>query len=342
MQQGDSVNELVSGKTLSARKPAFSPLSLIPRSVESLQVMGLVMVIVIISIGMQINFPTFLTPINLEITTVNFITEAIIALGMTIVIITGGIDLSVAGVLPFTAIIVGKLLNADVPIPLAVVITLGASAVIGWLNAFMINTFRVHPFIATLAMLLTLRGFNLVITDGATVSGFPREFSWLGQGRIADVPVTLILFAILALLIGFALKNHTFFQQAYFIGGNRSAARMSGINVERYLVYVYILSALMAGLAGVVTASTFSAASSGYGQNMELRVITSVVIGGASLSGGVGSVLGTTLGVLFLAIIYNAFAMTGISTYWQDVVIGGMLLAAVFLSEYLKKRRAQL
>ena len=310
------------------------------RSVESMQILGLTLVIVLISVLMQMNYPYFLTPLNIEILTVNFITEAIIALGMTIVIVTGGIDLSVAAVLPFTAIVVGKLMIGGVPVPLAIVITLGLAAGVGILNATMFLRFRVHPFIATLATLLTLRGFNLVMTDGgSTVSGFPNDFKAIGQGRTLDIPTPLLIFAVLAVIIGWSLKNQKYLRQAYFIGGNPRAARMSGINVNRFLTMTYMLCAFLAGLAGIVTASQFGAASNSYGQNMELRVITSVVIGGASLFGGTGSILGTTLGVLFLAIIYNAFAMTGVSTYWQDVVIGVMLLVAVFLSESLKKQR---
>jgi ribose transport system permease protein len=314
------------------------------RSVENMQIAGLALVIITISLVMQANFPRFLHPLNLEIMAVNFLPEAIIALGMTIVIITGGIDLSVAGIYPFSAIIVGKLLVAGVPIPLAIVLTLCAAAGVGWINAFMTNTFKVHPFIATLATLLTLRGVNIVITEGATVSGFPDAFKAIGRarlvvGNVVDIPVLLLIFAALAVVIGYALRNHQFFQQAYFIGGNKRSARMSGIKVERYLYFVFMLNATLAGVAGILAASQFGAASNSYGQNLELRVITAVVIGGASLSGGIGSILATTLGVTFLAIIYNAFAMTGISTYWQDVVIGVMLLTAVFLSEFLKRRR---
>ncbi|MCC7450891.1 MAG: ABC transporter permease [Anaerolineae bacterium] len=313
-------------------------------SVETLQILGLIAVILAISFGMQANFPRFLHPLNLEIMTVNFVPEAIIALGMTIVIITGGIDLSVAGVYPFAAIVVSKLLVGGVPIPLAIVLTIVIAAGVGAINAFMTNTFKVHPFIATLATLLTLRGVNLVITDGATVSGLPAAFKAIGKARLiigdaVNIPLPLLVAAVLAVMVGYLLANNRFFQQAYFIGGNKRSARMSGIKVERYLYFVFMFSAALAGVAGVLAASQLGAASNSYGQNMELRVITAVVIGGASLSGGVGTILGTTLGVLFLAIVYNAFAMTGISTYWQDVVIGVMLLIAVFLSEFLKRRR---
>ena len=333
---GKPVLSAASGRSASRLKAFFS--------VETLQLLGLIAVILAISFGMQANFPRFLNPLNLEIMTVNFVPEAIIALGMTIVIITGGIDLSVAGVYPFAAIVVSKLLVAGVPIPLAIVLTIIIAAGVGAINAFMTNTFKVHPFIATLATLLTLRGVNLVITDGATVSGLPAAFKAIGKARLiigdaVNIPLPLLVAAVLAIIVGYLLANNRFFQQAYFIGGNKRSARMSGIKVERYLYFVFMFSAALAGVAGILAAAQLGAASNSYGQNMELRVITAVVIGGASLSGGVGTILGTTLGVLFLAIVYNAFAMTGISTYWQDVVIGVMLLIAVFLSEFLKRRR---
>ena len=186
---------------------------------------------------------------------------------------------------------------------------------------------------------MTLRGVNLVITDGKTLYGFPESFNEIGQGRTWDIPNPILIFVVLAITIGFLLMNHQYFRQAYFIGGNRRSAKMSGIRVERFLIFVYMLSATLAGIAGIATAASYGAATNSYGQNMELRVITAVVIGGASLSGGTGSVLGTTLGVLFMAMVYNLFFFSDVSTYWQDVVIGAMLLGAVFVSEFLKRRR---
>lgn len=313
-------------------------------SIENLQIGGLAIVIAIFAVIMQSNFPVFLSPQNVSVMFVNFLPEAIIALGMTVVIITAGIDLSVAGVYPFAAIIVGQLLLMGLPIPVAIILTLIAAALIGAINAFMSNTFRVHPFIATLAVLLILRGVNIIITGGSPVSGFPEAFEIIGQGGIDMGSFTLrysiFIWLILAIVIGYSLSNHRFWRLSYFIGGNRRSARMSGVNVERYLYFVYMLSATLAGIAGIIVASQFNAASNSYGQNLELRVITAVVIGGADLNGGMGSVLGSMLGVLFIAMIYNAFSMSGISTYWQDVVVGAMLLASIFLGEILKRWRA--
>jgi ribose transport system permease protein len=161
----------------------------------------------------------------------------------------------------------------------------------------------------------------------------------MGQGEVSGIRMSLIIFVVLALVIGYFLKNHRYLQQAYFIGGNRRSARMSGIKVERFVIFAFALNAMLAGVAGIIICSQYGAASVSYGQNAELRTIAATAIGGASLSGGTGSIFGTVLGVIFLAMIYNAFNMTGVNTYWQDVAIGTMLLGAVFLGEYLKRRR---
>ncbi len=304
-----------------------------------MQQLALIVVCIALAIGMQLNYPRFLSGANVEVMLINFVSEGIMALGMTIVMITGGIDISVAAVLQFSAIIVAMLLKAGLPLPVAIGLTLAVAALVGVINAAVTNLFKVHPFIVTLATLLTLRGVDLVITKGATISGLPKAFKFIGQGEVSGLRVSLIIFVALALIVGYFLKNHRYLQQAYFIGGNRRSARMSGIKVERFLVFTFALNAMLAGVAGIIICSQYGAASVSYGQNAELRTIAATAIGGASLSGGTGSIFGTVLGVIFLAMIYNAFNMTGVNTYWQDVAIGSMLLAAVFLGEYLKRRR---
>jgi ribose transport system permease protein len=300
---------------------------------------GVLISAIILFIAMSIFFPMFLTIDNLKVMGMGFVQEAIMALGMTIVIISYGIDLSVAAILPFSAIIVGLLLKAQVAIPMAMIITLAIVAGIGYGNATMINKLKVHPMIATLAMMTILKGVNLVITQGGTISGFPDAFFFLGQGEVLGIPFPLIVFAALAVVIGYLLKHHRYFQQVYFIGGNPRAARLSGINNEAFIGVIYMLNAVLAGLAGIITASQFSAATVAFGQNAELRVFTAVFVGGASTLGGKGSVMGTFFGILFLAIISNAFVLAGAPAYWQDIVNGGMLLIAVFLDGYFQVKR---
>jgi len=300
--------------------------------------LGLAGTLVGLFAAMAVLYPRFADLANIEVLAMNFVLEAFMALGMTAVIISGGIDLSVSAVLPFAAIAVGLLLRAGVPVPIAIGVTLLASAGVGVLNATMRNILRVHPFIVTLATMLSLKGINLVITGGAPITGFPEGFAYLGRGRLLGLPFALVLFAVLAVAIGCFLAHHRHGQQVYLIGGNVRAAGLSGVRVERVLMVVYMLCSALAGLAGIVAASQYVSASTGFGQNSELRVITAVAIGGASLNGGTGSVGGSVLGVLFLAIVYNAFAMSGVSTYWQDVVGGVMVLGAVLLAQAAARR----
>ncbi|MGE5357996.1 MAG: ABC transporter permease [Bacteroidales bacterium] len=301
---------------------------------------GLTGSIALLVLAMALVYPEFADPANAEVLVMNFILEGFMALGMTAVIVTGGIDLSVSAVVPFTAIITGLLLRAGSSIPVAIAAGLAAAAAVGAVNAGMRTAFRIHPFIATLATMLSLKGLNLVITRGAPLAGFPDAFAFFGRGRVLGVPFAIVLFAVLAVLASVFLGRHRWGQQLYLIGGNVRAARLSGVNVERVLLLVYVLSSTLAGVAGVIAASRYISASTGFGQNSELRVITAVAIGGASLNGGTGSIGGSILGVLFLALVYHAFAMTGVSTYWQDVVSGVMVLGAVLLAQLAGKRRS--
>lgn len=297
---------------------------------------GLAASVLLLTVVMTIAYPYFLTPFNIEITAMGFIQEALMALGMTLVIISGGIDLSVSAILPFTAIIVGLLLKTNLGVSLSIALALVVAIMFGLINALMINKLRVFPFIATLATSTIIKGISLVITEGATISGFPEVFYVIGQGKLLGVPIPVLIFVFLAIVFAWLLRNHSYFQQIYFVGGNVKAAQLSGINVSRLRYVIYGISAFLAGLAGIITASQYVSANTGFGLNSELRVITSVIIGGASLSGGKGSIGGTIWGVMFLAIIANAFVQSGAPTYWQDVVYGGMLLAAVLLEEYIR------
>ena len=284
--------------------------------------------------------PVFLTAGNINKMFQEAAQIGIVAIGFTLVMITAGIDMSVGGIIAMTAMLsINFIAHTKLPVILFVPITLFVGALTGLVNGFFIARFKLPAFIVTLATLLTLRGIDLVITGGTSISGLPEAFTVIGQDRIFGLRISLLLFVVLAVVIGYALKNHRYLQQAYFIGGNRRAARMSGVKVERFIVFAFVLNAVLAGIAGIVVCSQYGAASVSYGQNAELRVIAATAIGGTSFSGGSGTITGTVLGVIFLAMIYNAFNMSGINTYWQDVAIGVMLLAAVFLGEYLKRRR---
>ncbi len=304
-----------------------------------IQYVGLIAANVVIIAVMASMYKEFLSPFNIEVTLMSFLPEAIMALGMTLVIITGGIDLSISAVLPAAAIAVGMGMNNGLPWGIAVCIALVAALGIGLVNAALINTLRVHPFIVTMAMMLTLKGFNLAITDGRTLAGFPDSFQEMGQGYLWDIPIPMWIFAVLAVLAALFLKYNRYVRQVYFMGGNERAARLSGIKIEKMRYFVYGLSAVLAGIAGVIVAAQYGSANNSFGLNSEMKVITSVAVGGASLSGGSGGIASTLLGVVFLAVVNGAFVMTGISTYWQDIVNGGMLLTAVLVGEFIFNRK---
>lgn len=291
--------------------------------------------------GMAATHRDFASLDNAEVVAMGFVLEAFMALGMTLVIVTGGIDLSVGAVLPFSAILSAALLRAGAPVPVAILAALAVAAGVGLLNAGLTLGLRVHPFIVTLGTMLSLKGLNLVLTGGGPLAGLPSGFTWIGQGRALGVPVPLLLFATLAAMLAVLMRSHRFWQQTYLIGGNPRAARTSGVRVGLVLAVVYVVSATLAGVAGVIAAASLGSASAGFGQNAELRVITAVVIGGASLNGGTGSIGGSLLGLSFLALLYNAFAMTGLSTYWQDVATGLLVLGSALATELVTRRRAR-
>jgi ribose transport system permease protein len=308
----------------------------------ALQYVGLIGVTLLTLFGFQAAFGNVLTGANLEVLAMNMVFEGIMALGMTFVIIMGGIDLSVASVFAFSEILVAKLMvQGGFAIAPAILATIIAAAAIGALNGVLIVLFRVHPLIITMGTLLTLRGVNLAITDGHSVSGFSDAFLFLGQGKVMGINVPIIFFAIAAVVLGILLGHQRFFRQLYFIGGGERAARLSGVNVSQVKIIIYMLSAFLAGCAGVMAAAKYGAAHWAHGNLAELKAIAAVAIGGANINGGSGTIGGTVLGDIFLAVVHNAFVTSAVNTFWYDVVSGMMLLIAVLLSRFIALRNAR-
>jgi ribose transport system permease protein len=253
------------------------------------------------------------------------------------VIITGGSDISVSGILPFCAIMFAYMMRWGIPIGVALVLGILLGGCIGLINNLLRRILRIHPMIVTMAMQLTLRGLNLAITGGSVVSDLPEGFAVLAGFRPLGISLAIWLYIILAIFFLVFSKKNAFFLKIFFVGGNEEASRLSGIRTENILRFVYVVNGLLAGLAGVLSTIVYSSASYSYGQGVELKVITAVAIGGTSMThGGEGSIVGTMLGTLFMALIYNAFIQSGISTYYQDVFTGTMLIVAVLASELLR------
>ena len=304
----------------------------------NLQIWVVLALTVIIFVGMSIAIPYYASWINIKIMISNYVLEGIMALGMTLVIISGGIDLSIAGLMPFCAIIFAFMMKGGAAWPVAMLVVLASAACIGFINDFLIQSLKVAPFVITLAMQLILKGTNVIITSGDVVSGFPKAFSRVMFKEFFGLSIPMIVFIVLALFYLVMLKKHRYFRNVYFVGGNPSAAELSGINTHRFFRFIYMQSSILAGIAGIMACFVFGSANASYGLNIETRVITCVAIGGTSMiHGGIGSIGGTLLGVVFISLINGSFIMSGVSTYYQDVVTGVLLVFAVVFSERLKE-----
>ena len=290
--------------------------------------------------ALSILSPYFLTLQNLSSVCRQTAVITIIALGMTIIMISGGIDLSVGSVMAFAGICGTQLLESRHSLVAGVAGAMLAGAAWGLLNSALITLLKVSPFIATLGTMGAARGVTLVITNGMPVVNLPASFGRLGDGNIFRiVPVPLAILVALALLTGFILKYTRMGRYAYAIGSNVEAARYAGVPIRRYLIAIYIFGGALTGLAGMIEASRLVTGQPTAGYGYELSVIAAVVIGGASLSGGEGTVAGTIAGAFLMGLISNGSNLLGVSPFWQQVVIGSVIVLAVAVDELRKRRR---
>lgn len=275
----------------------------------------------------------FLTIDNWRVIAVNISTDALMVVGMTLVIIAGGFDLSIGSTVALGGIVACKLMVGGVPILLAVVAGLLAGALVGAVNGFIITKVGVNPLITTLGTMIIVRGLCLVAVQANPVTGLPPSFAKLGEAvRLTanfDLPYSVLLMVMTVLVADLLLRHSRFLRQVYYVGGNEEAARFSGINVDRVRTFTYILTGLLAALAGIVNASRLISASANAGERAELRVISAVVIGGASLAGGTGTILGAFLGLLLVGVIENGMEILRVNIYMKNVVMGTILILAV-------------
>ncbi|MBE3131562.1 MAG: ABC transporter permease [Acidobacteria bacterium] len=291
-----------------------------------------------VCIAMTFASPYFLSSGNILALLLGLSVEAIIAVAMTNLMVAGGFDMSVGSIVAFTGASTATLMAAGLPVPIAVLAGLALGAAVGLFNGFIIGKIGINPFVTTLSSLSLVRGLTLFLTSGKNISGLPDSFKKIGQATVLGVQTPIIIAAVLIIAGDFMLRRFRFFRQSYYIGGNERGARLSGINVDRLKILAYTLTGLFAGLAGIVMTSRLGAASMTAGTGLELRVITAVIIGGASLQGGEGTVFGAFLGSLLMALITNALTLLGVDVYWQTFVIGATLLSAVLIDQVGKKR----
>jgi len=285
-------------------------------------------------------WPTFLLPENLRNVANQITVIAIMAIGMTMVIITAGIDLSVGSLLALSAVIAACVIEylggeaATTPaLWIGSSIAIVASGLVGAFSGFMITRFRIPPFIATLAMMQVAAGLAYIISQGMPIYHLPDNFVTLGRGSepLLGIPNAVILMVMLYIIAHILMSRTTLGRYIYAVGGNEEAARLAGIRVKRILFFVYALCGLLAGLGGVIMASQLKSGSPTYGLTYELYVIAAVVVGGTSLSGGEGRIFGTLIGAFIIAVIQNGMNLTNVESYTQKVVLGLVILAAVLL-----------
>ncbi|HEX4166020.1 MAG TPA: ABC transporter permease [Bryobacteraceae bacterium] len=294
--------------------------------------------LVLLCIALTIATPHFLTAINLASVARQTAVINIMALGMTLVIISGGIDLSVGSILGIAGLIGTMAIKTGASIPVAILTGTAAGLVCGLLNGLMITRLKIAPFIVTLGTLGAFRGLALVISKGLPVHDIPANFSYLGDGNLLGIPASLWLLAACAIAMHFLLENTKLGRYSFAIGSNPSAAFYAGVPIKNVLTAVYAIAGLLSGLAGMVEASRLMTGQPTAGQGYELEAIAAVVIGGGSLVGGEGSVVGTLIGAFIMGLLSNGSDLLGINPYWQQVTIGVVIIAAVGFDE-LRKRK---
>jgi len=301
------------------------------KRVSSFRELTLILIIVGICILMSILSPFFATKDNVITTALSFAINGIVVIGMTIVMVNGGIDLSVGSVMAVVGAVAGRLYQAGVSIWIAAPVALVLGGLLGGFNGFFITRVGLSPFITTLAMLSIARGAAFVVTQGIPLSlySMPDAFKSIGKGDIIGIPVVIIIFLVFVAVADFMMRRSTILRRVVYTGSSEKAAIFSGINIRSVKMGVYVLSAFLAGMGGILSIARFATATPYFATGLELQAISACVIGGASLAGGDGSIVGSVFGIALLAIITTSMILLDVSVYWQDLVSGIILLAAV-------------
>ncbi|MCT1578094.1 ribose ABC transporter permease [Oceanobacillus kimchii] len=289
--------------------------------------------LVLLIVTVTIMNPAFLDPANIMNLLRQISINGLIAFGMTFVILTGGIDLSVGSILALSSAIAAIMMTSGIDPILAVIIGVLLGAVFGALNGILVSKGNLAPFIVTLATMTIFRGLTLVFTDGKPVTGLGDSYAFqlFGKGYFLGIPVPAVTMIIAFVILWFLLHKMSFGRKTYAIGGNEKAAKISGIKVDRVKIFIYSISGMMAALAGMILTSRLNSAQPTAGTSYEMDAIAAVVLGGTSLAGGKGRIAGTFIGVLIIGILNNGMNLLGISSFYQQVVKGVVILIAVLL-----------
>jgi ribose transport system permease protein len=314
------------------------------RGLGNMRELGLVLIIMALCVVMSFASPYFLTWTNLRAMTMSFAVEGIVVVGMTILLIVGAIDLSVGSVVCFAMVIGGWLFLAGIDPWLASAMAILACSAIGAAMALAVTRIGLHSFIVSLAFMVIVRGLCLAITGGTPLSLFslPPSFKFIGQGSVYGVPVVILIFLAVVVTFDLLLRKATLFRRVFYTGSNERAAAYSGIRTARVKFFCIVLCSTLAGVAGIIYMARFGAATPTFGVGMELNIIAAAVIGGASLNGGSGTILGAILGMALLSVVSSSLILLDVSPYWQDTIRGLILFAAVAFDHLLHKRKQAL
>lgn len=300
--------------------------------------MVLLAVLIVLMIVMSQLSPIFFTVGNLLNTSRFFVEVGLMALGMTLIIITGGIDLSVGSNLALVSVAVGFSFLLGLPLPLAILFGLVVGVGAGLFNGLFITFLDLHPLVVTLGTLALFQGLAYGISEAEAVSDFPGWFAYFGQAYLGPIPGQLFIFIVAVVVVWLILSRTRFGRYVYAIGNNEEAARFSGVPVRRVKLALYSGIGLLVAIASVIYTSRVYTARGDSGVGLELDVISAVVLGGASIYGGSGTIAGTVLGVLIIATLRNGLILAGVPSTWQLFVLGVLLLVAVFLNEFFRRR----
>ena len=286
---------------------------------------------------------TFVTPSFLSLSNItNVFTQvsvnAIIAVGMTFVILTGGIDLSVGSTLAISGALSASIIKSTGSVTLAIIVAALVGIAIGLVNGLLISKGKLQAFIATLATMTIFRGATLVFTNGTPISKLPEKFVNIGNGKIGFMPIPVIITVIVSIIAIYVLSQTRFGRYLYALGGNEDSARLSGINTDKIKTLVYVVSGFASSIAGVIITSRIASASPNAGTSFELDAIAAVVIGGTSLAGGEGKVTGTLIGALIIGVLNNGLNLMNVSPFYQSIVKGLVILIAVLLDKKSRKK----
>ena len=303
--------------------------------------MSALIVLIVLCVVLSIAEPAFRSVGNLINILQQVTVYAVLALGVNMVIFTGGIDISVGSVVAFTGIVMGKIIvQAGMPSFVGIVVALIVGAACGCFNGVMIAKFKLQPMIATLAMMSMARGAAYTLADGQTITGYSAGFRWIGTANIpgTPIPVQIVFMLLLYVLFYYIMKYRKFGRYIYSIGGNEEATRLSGIDVDKWKICAYTISGLCAAIASVILVAKLNSAQSTAGLDYEMDAIASCVIGGTSLLGGSGSVWGTLVGAIIMFVIRNGLNLLNVSSNLQKLVLGIVILLAV-LADSLRNRK---